>query len=145
MLVTKEGKAELAAALAAIAGPDETLARHGIVVLGAIGGADAVAPLRRLLDSGSPLEGEARRAIRAIEDREARGEDPLAPRTISRTREIVGRTLAGTLGSAWVAGMVVTLSSQVTHGRTPLLTLLGGVGSLIFATWMVKFAWTGRR
>lgn len=84
-----------AAALAAIADLGLTLARNGITVLAAIGQADAVAPLRRLLDSDSPLEKDARRAIAEIENREARGEDPLAMLEISPAREVAGRVVAG--------------------------------------------------
>ena len=130
-------------AVETLADADVRVVRTAIAVLAALGTADEVAPLRRCGAASPALEADARRAVLEIENREARGQDPLGDLDISTTRERIGRTVLGLLGFCSIPTGVLAVLHGLDAGQGPIAPIITGLGAISFGIWMVRGAWTG--
>ena len=130
-------------AVETLADPDVRVARTAIVVLAAVGTADEVAPLRRCAAASPALEADARRAVLKIENREARGQEPLGDLNISTTRERIGRTVLGVMGLLSIPAGILMILKGFDADLAPFAPMIMGLGTISFGTLMLRGAWTG--
>ena len=120
---------------------DVTRVQRAITLLTKLGTADDVAALRRVATSDSPLAEDARRAMAAIENREARGEKPQLEEVPTLLR-YAWRVVVGMVGvaSGAVAVSILLDSLATGHWAGHLTKIIGG---FVVALSLLTFAWSG--